>query len=88
MVGNQNKKIESGHYTFSNCYMQGAPWRKQFRFFFHGAPKITKINYFCRCSLVRSWQIKLKPQQKVTFKEAFLVNGGKFDLSLFTQSVS
>ena len=39
---------------------QGAPRRKQFRFFFLGVPKITKINYFCTFSLVRSRQIKIK----------------------------
>ena len=59
------KKTESEHYTFWNCYMKGAPRKKQYCFFFSGAPKITKINYFCTCSLGRSRHTVTTNQNKV-----------------------
>ena len=51
IVRNQNKKIESRHYTFWHCYIHGDPWKNIYSFFFHRVPKIVKINYFCTCSL-------------------------------------
>ena len=41
-MGNQNKKLESGHYTFWKCCKQGAPQRKQYHFFFPETPKISR----------------------------------------------
>ena len=45
--------------------MKGAPRKKQYHFFFSGAPKITKINYFCTCSLGRSRHMVMTNQNKV-----------------------
>ena len=40
------KQLESEHYTFWKSYIQGAPWRKQYRCSFRGALKISKNNDF------------------------------------------
>ena len=50
----KKKKKESGHYAFWNCYMQGVPRKKQYRFSFAEQLKLQKINCFCTCSLGRS----------------------------------
>ena len=36
------EKLKSGHYTFSKYYIQAASQKKQYHFFFDGAPKISK----------------------------------------------
>ena len=36
------KQLESGHFTFCKCYIQGAPRTKQYHCFFRGAHKISK----------------------------------------------
>ena len=41
-VVKQNKKTELEHYTFWNCYIQGAPQKKQYHCFFCGAGKNLK----------------------------------------------
>ena len=38
------KLLETGHYTFWKCFIQGAPCKKQYHCFFHGEPKIKKEN--------------------------------------------
>ena len=38
----KNKKLKSGHYTFRKCYIQGASRKKQYHYFYHEAPKISK----------------------------------------------
>ena len=50
MVENKNKKkLESGHYTVLNSYIQGAP-RKQ-HCFLRRAPKISRKSDFSTCNL-------------------------------------
>ena len=40
------KLLETGHYSFWKCFIQGAPCKKQYHCFFHGEPKIKKKTGF------------------------------------------
>ena len=75
LVANQNrkKKIKRGYYTFSNCYIQGAPWKKQYHCSFRGALKISRMNDFYRSILGELWDIKIiikKNQDTICFEIA------------------
>ena len=52
-------KLELGHYTFSNCYVQGVPRKKQYHYSFLGEPKISRISDFYRSTLGEWWEIKI-----------------------------
>ena len=54
------KKLKPEPYTFWKCYIQDAPRKKQYHCFFHGAPKIPRINDFYTYTLGKLWQIKIK----------------------------
>ena len=45
-VNISKSKLESGHHTFCECYIQGASQKKQYRCFFRGVPKIKKRKIF------------------------------------------
>ena len=55
------REIESGHFTFWKCYIQGGPRTKQFNCLLCGAPKIKKRRNFSTF-LVNSFKSKSKSQ--------------------------
>ena len=56
----KTKKLESGHYTFWNCYIQGAPQKKHYLCFFRGAPQTSRLNAFYTHISGQCWQVKTK----------------------------
>ena len=59
------KRLESGHHTYWNFYIQGAPRKKQYHCFFygcflHGAPQGLRKSGFYRSILGELRQIKIK----------------------------
>ena len=57
------KKLESGQYTFCNCYIQGASRKKQHHCFFCRAPKLLRKNDFYASTLDKYCQMKEKLDQ-------------------------
>ena len=53
IVATQNKKLNSGHYTFGKCYIQGAQRKKKHHSFLPRAPKISRINAFYTYTLAK-----------------------------------
>ena len=71
LVANQNgKKLESGHYIFWNCYIQGAARKKQYHRFFRRTLKISGKNYFYRSILGEQWHINIKKLEPIYFEIA------------------
>ena len=56
-------KPESRDYIFWKCYVQGAPRKKQYHCFFHGAPEISRKINFHTYTLGQLWQIKIDDGQ-------------------------
>ena len=54
----KTKQSESGHFTFWNCYIQGAPQKKQSHCFLHRALKTSRKVDFGGCPLDKLYQIK------------------------------
>ena len=54
------KSLVSGHWTFRNCYIEGAPGKIQQHWCFRVAPGISKKVTFAHCLWVNSCQTKLK----------------------------
>ena len=48
---NQIKQLESGHFTFWKCYIQGASWTKQYHCFSREAPRSSRKIDFYACNL-------------------------------------
>ena len=68
-VVEQNKKTELEHYTFWNCYIQGAPQNRQnITASFAELVKTWRINDFYTYNLGKQWEIKIKKSESGHYK--------------------
>ena len=54
------QKLESRDYTVWNCCVHNALRKKQWHYFFCGAPKISRKNDLYKFTLGEKWQNKIK----------------------------
>ena len=59
IVANQNKKLESGHFTFWKCYIQGAPRKKQCT-----APSVEHLKFPENMTFAEVFWVKLDKKKK------------------------
>ena len=50
-VDKSKQKQKNEDYTFQNCYIQGAPQKKQQNCFLRETPDISRKVDFCQCTL-------------------------------------